>query len=134
MQETVLRIRGLSKSFDKTTTLRMIAGLLQPDGGSIEVYGIDALADPRGAKRMIAWLPDEPMLYDKLTAAEYLSFVAGLWGLDAAESARRAQALLERLDVQPPTECARCRACARRADRRLAHVRPRKMLAPVPGL
>ena len=43
------------------------------------MFGIDALAEPAAAKRLIAWLPDEPMLYDKLTPMEYLEFVAGLW-------------------------------------------------------
>src|SRR5690349_10857537 len=51
----------------KTTTLRLTAGLLRPDAGSIHVYGIDALEDPLAARRILAWLPDEPMLYDKLT-------------------------------------------------------------------
>ncbi|MDZ4319570.1 MAG: ATP-binding cassette domain-containing protein, partial [Phenylobacterium sp.] len=49
----------------KTTTLRMVAGLTQPTAGSIRVFGVDAVVDPVAAKRMIAWLPDEPMLYDK---------------------------------------------------------------------
>src|SRR5882672_4251066 len=60
----------------KTTTLRMVTGLLRPDVGTIKVFGVDALEDTLSAKRMIAWLPDEPMLYDKLTAMEYLEFVA----------------------------------------------------------
>src|SRR4051812_32410789 len=51
----------------KTTTLRMVAGLLAPDQGSIAVFGIDALADPVEAKRIMAWVSDEPMIYDKLT-------------------------------------------------------------------
>jgi len=66
----------------KTTTLRMVCGLLQPDAGRIEVFGVDALANPRAAKQLIAWLPDEPLLYDKLTVMEYLAFVAGLWRMD----------------------------------------------------
>ena len=66
----------------KTTTLRMVAGLLRPDRGSIAVYGIDALADPVAAKRIMAWVSDEPMIYDKLTPLEYLDFVAGLWTVD----------------------------------------------------
>src|ERR1700757_4792051 len=104
-----LEIRALRKSFDrpagdrldlavragefytllgpngagKTTTLRMVAGLLAPDAGSISVYGIDALADPVAAKRIMAWISDEPMIYDKLTPYEYLEFIAGLWGIDA---------------------------------------------------
>jgi ribonucleotide monophosphatase NagD (HAD superfamily) len=44
----------------------MATGLLRPDKGEIHVFGVDALADPVAAKRMVAWLPDEPMLYDKL--------------------------------------------------------------------
>jgi len=68
----------------KTTTLRMVAGLLAPDAGRIEVNGIDLARDPAGAKRSMAYLPDDPMLYGKLKPTEYLEFVAGLWGVDAA--------------------------------------------------
>ena len=78
----------------KTTTLRLIAGLLRPDAGSIRVAGIDALADPVAAKRVMAWISDEPMIYDKLTPREYLAFVAGLWGVAPALAATRAQELL----------------------------------------
>src|SRR6201998_2644829 len=78
----------------KTTTLRMVVGLLRPDAGSISVLGIDALADPVGAKRCMAWISDEPMIYDKLTPLEYLEFVAGLWGIDAASARERAQDLI----------------------------------------
>jgi ABC-2 type transport system ATP-binding protein len=83
----------------KTTTLRMIAGLLPPDSGAVEVFGIDVLRHPAAAKKLIAWLPDEPLLYDKLTVAEYLEFVAGLWQMDARHAERNARALLERLDL-----------------------------------
>ena len=83
----------------KTTTLRMIAGLLGADSGSINVFGVDARADPLVAKSMIAWLPDEPMIYDKLTAWEYLEFVAGLWGVDAKTAAARAEELLKLLGL-----------------------------------
>src|ERR1700720_689064 len=93
-----LEIRGLTKSFEKpavdgldlsvrtgefytllgpngagkTTTLRMITGLLKPDRGSIAVFGIDALADPVAAKQIMAWLSEEPLIYDPLTPMEYL--------------------------------------------------------------
>jgi ABC-2 type transport system ATP-binding protein len=83
----------------KTTTLRMIAGLLGADSGSIDVFGVDARADPLAAKRLIAWLPDEPMIYDKLTVWEYLEFVAGLWGVDAKTAATRAEELLKLLGL-----------------------------------
>src|SRR5271156_4369878 len=67
----------------KTTTLRMVSGLLKPDSGSISVFGVDALADPVGAKQIVGWLSDEPMIYDKLTPVEYLEFVAGLWNVES---------------------------------------------------
>jgi ABC-2 type transport system ATP-binding protein len=83
----------------KTTTLKMVAGLLRPDSGSISILGIDALADPVAAKRVMAWISDEPMIYDKLTPIEYLAFIGGLWGIDAAATEARAHDLLEWLDL-----------------------------------
>jgi len=85
----------------KTTTLRMVSGLLRPDSGSISVFGVDALADPVGAKQIIGWLSDEPMIYDKLTPVEYLEFVAGLWNVDAAVAGARAEELLRWLGLTP---------------------------------
>jgi ABC-2 type transport system ATP-binding protein len=124
---SALVVRGLSKSFGrpvindlnlcippgefyallgpngagKTTTLRMIGGLLRPDSGSISVFGVDVLAAPIEAKSMIAWLPDEPLLYDRLTPMEYLEFVAGLWRVEPAAALPRAEALLETLGLWP---------------------------------
>ena len=83
----------------KTTTLRMVAGLLKPDAGSISVFGVDGLADPLAAKRLIAWAPDEPMLYDRLTPLEYLEFVAGLWGVEAKAASGRSEDLLRMLGL-----------------------------------
>jgi ABC-2 type transport system ATP-binding protein len=83
----------------KTTTLRMVTGLLAPDAGHIEVLGVDMARDPAGAKRRMAYLPDDPMLYGKLKPTEYLEFVAGLWGLRAAEAEARGRHLLDWLDL-----------------------------------
>jgi len=83
----------------KTTTLRMVAGLLKPDAGSISVLGTDALADPAAAKQVIAWAPDEPMLYDRLNPMEYLEFVGGLWGVDAKAAREKAEELLRWLGL-----------------------------------
>ena len=85
----------------KTTTLRMVVGLLRPDAGSISVLGIDALVDPVAAKQVMAWISDEPMIYDKLTPFEYLEFVGGLWGIDAAHAEARARGLIDWLDLGP---------------------------------
>ena len=124
--QSALELRGLTKRFDrpavdaldltvrsgefyallgpngagKTTTLRMVAGLLQPDAGSISVAGIDALRDPVAAKQIIAWVSDEPMIYDKLTPVEYLEFVAGLWSIDPAAAERSAHELLVSLGLE----------------------------------
>src|SRR5258708_3897404 len=74
----------------KTTTLRMVVGLLRPDAGGIEIDGIGALANRVAAKQITAWLSDEPMIYDKLTPYEYLEFVAGLWRIEAQPAEARA--------------------------------------------
>lgn len=83
----------------KTTTLRMVTGLLRPDRGSIAVFGVDALADPIAARRITAWLPDEPMLYERLTPVEYLGFVGGLWGMPADAVEPRSRELLSLLGL-----------------------------------
>ena len=85
----------------KTTTLRMVVGLLKPDAGSIAVFGMDALAEPVAAKQMMAWVSDEPMIYEKLTPVEYLEFVAGLWGIDAAAAQAKAADLIDWLGLAP---------------------------------
>jgi ABC-2 type transport system ATP-binding protein len=85
----------------KTTTLRMATGLLRPDRGSITVFGVDALADPVGAKQLMAWLSDEPMIYDKLTPMEYLQFVAGLWAVESDLAEARARDLIGWLGLEP---------------------------------
>jgi ABC-2 type transport system ATP-binding protein len=83
----------------KTTTLRMVAGLLRPDAGRISIFGIDALTDKIAAKRLVAWLPEEPLLYELLSPLEYLEFVAGLWSVEPGLAKRRAQELLEWLGL-----------------------------------
>jgi ABC-2 type transport system ATP-binding protein len=83
----------------KTTTLRMVTGLLAPDAGDVEVLGIDLARDPAGAKRGMAYLPDDPLLYGKLKPTEYLEFVAGLWGIRAQDAEPRARRLLDWLDL-----------------------------------
>jgi ABC-2 type transport system ATP-binding protein len=83
----------------KTTTLRMVAGLLRPDAGSVSIFGIDALADPRAAKAVTAWVSDEPMIYDKLTPLEYLEFVAGLWSVPPEAAEVDARALVDLLGL-----------------------------------
>lgn len=91
----------------KTTTLRMVAGLLRPEAGTISICGIDALAQPVDAKQIMAWVPDEPLIYDKLNPMEYLEFVAGLWGMDGKHAETSARNLISTLglDRQVTTRC-----------------------------
>lgn len=83
----------------KTTTIRMIAGVLQPSEGRILVGGDDVVREPIRAKRRMGYIPDRPFLYEKLSGAEFLRFVAGLWGQDGREAERRADQLLELFDL-----------------------------------
>jgi ABC-2 type transport system ATP-binding protein len=63
----------------KTTTIKMMAGLLQPTGGSVEIGGFDVQKDPLRAKAITGFIPDRPYLYEKLTAGEFMRFVAELY-------------------------------------------------------
>ncbi len=85
----------------KTTTLRMVAGLLEADAGSVKICGIDAFENPIAAKQVLAWVPDEPMVYDKLTPLEYLEFVAGLWSMEPDLARFRADRLLDSFGLGP---------------------------------
>jgi ABC-2 type transport system ATP-binding protein len=97
----------------------MVAGLLKPDSGDIEIFGVDALADPVSAKRVTAWVSDEPMIYDKLTPYEYLEFVAGLWRIDAATAEARTRHLIEWLDLGPHAH-ERCESFSRGMRQKVA--------------
>src|SRR5258706_968316 len=87
----------------KTTTLRMIAGILQPTSGSIHLAGIDLAQDPLAAKSKLGFIPDRPFIYEKLTGAEFLRFVAGLFGQDGHQVAHPGRALMALFDLE---ECA----------------------------
>lgn len=81
----------------KTTTLRALAGILQPTSGRITVAGIDLRQDPVAAKARLAFVPDEPQLFDYLTVTEHLQFVARLYGVP--DAAPRIPTLLEELEL-----------------------------------
>ena len=85
----------------KTTTLRIVAGLLRADAGRVTVLGHDVATDGIAARRVLAFLPDDPLVYGKLDAIEYLAFVAGLWSLDPGLAAARAEELLRWLELWP---------------------------------
>ncbi len=83
----------------KTTTLKLTTGLLLPDSGSVEVCGHKMGLDGRQAKAQLAYVPDQPYLYEKLTAREFLRFVAEMYGIDEPTAQRRTDELVERLDI-----------------------------------
>jgi ABC-2 type transport system ATP-binding protein len=74
----------------KTTTIRLLMGLLRPSAGSARILGRDCHTDAVALKRVVGYLPDEPFLYPYLSGREVLELVAGLHGMSAAEARRRA--------------------------------------------
>ena len=84
----------------KTTTMRMIAGILRPTGGSVEVGGIDVVANPVAAKSKLGYIPDRPFIYEKLTGTEFLRFVAGLYDQEGPDVEHRAHELLALFDLE----------------------------------
>jgi ABC-2 type transport system ATP-binding protein len=81
----------------KTTTLRCLVGILRPTQGTIVLGGHDLAARPVEAKRTLAWMPDEPHLFDALTVEEHLALTARLYGV--ADAPERGKTLLEELEL-----------------------------------
>lgn len=65
----------------KTTTIKMIVGLLKPDEGQVRINGIDMWEEPLAAKQLISYVPDQPVIYDKLTGIQFLNFIADMHGV-----------------------------------------------------
>jgi ABC-2 type transport system ATP-binding protein len=90
----------------KTTTLRSVAGIIVPSAGRIRIAGHDLRAEPIAAKSRLAFIPDEPHLFDYLTVGEHLDFVARLYNVGDARERRHALLseleLLDRIDSFPP--------------------------------
>lgn len=78
----------------KTTTMKMVAGLIRPTAGVIRVDGLDVSREPLAVKQRIGYVPDRPHLYERLTALEYMEFIAGLYRIPAARAEVRAIELL----------------------------------------
>jgi len=125
--QPILDIRGFSKSYDgkamavdglrlaiqpgdiygfigkngagKTTTLRAAAGILRFDTGDMLVDGVSVKADPLQCKRKIAYIPDNPDLYEFLTGRQYLDFVADLFDISREERHQRIAHYAQALDL-----------------------------------
>ena len=83
----------------KTTALKLLVGLLTPTSGTVELGGHDIRRDPLAAKRLLAFLPDQPFLYESLTVAETLSFIGGIYRLAPDVLRQRADSLLAMLGL-----------------------------------
>ncbi|MCC3358655.1 ABC transporter ATP-binding protein [Bacillus sp. REN16] len=79
----------------KTTTIKMMTGLLEPTNGSIEIGGINVWNSPIEAKKKIAYVPDQPNLYPKLTGWEFLQFVASVFQIQKDDFKKKAEELLQ---------------------------------------
>src|SRR5882757_4883642 len=84
----------------KTTTLKLLAGLMKPTSGAARVCGFDMQLEPLEARRRIAYVPDFPFLYDKLTAWEFFRFTGQLFQMDAAKIEANAEELIVRFHLQ----------------------------------
>lgn len=83
----------------KTTTIKLIAGLLTPDAGSISVCGHRMGTDGLLAKAQLAYVPDQPFLYEKLTGREFLDFVGEMYRMSVDERRRMLDVFIDRLDM-----------------------------------
>ena len=81
----------------KTTTLRCVTGIIPPTAGTVRIAGFDLATRPVEAKRRLAFVSDEPRLFDYLTARQHLAFVARLYGVEQGEP--RGEALLSEFDL-----------------------------------
>lgn len=82
----------------KTTTIKMVCGLLAPTAGTVRVGGHPASS--REARQLVAYVPDQPYLYEKLTGREFLRFVVEMYGIEPAVSSRRIAELVETFEME----------------------------------
>jgi len=85
----------------KTTTIKLLTGLLRPTSGECSIGGHNLQREPEAAKRLIAYVPDFPFLYDKLTSLEFMRFTGEMFEVEPGEIASRTGALFERFGLDP---------------------------------
>mgnify|MGYP002822489162 CR=1 FL=1 len=85
----------------KTTTIKMLVGLIKPNAGTVRVCGIDVQADPIAVRRHLAYVPDFPFLYDKLTPWEFLRFTGQLFQMSEPQIQKQTRELVPRFNLKP---------------------------------
>ncbi len=85
----------------KTTTIKILAGLIKPTAGTARIAGFDVQTHPLEARRRLAYVPDFPFLYDKLTPWEFLRFIGQLFQMEEAKIRSAGQELIERFNLEP---------------------------------
>ncbi len=83
----------------KTTTIKMVCGLLRPSAGRITVCGHDVATEPIAAKAVMAYVPDQPFLYDKLSGMEFLNFIGDMYGVPPDERMKEIDRMVEIFDM-----------------------------------
>ncbi|KTR97190.1 ABC transporter ATP-binding protein [Microbacterium testaceum] len=118
------RVTGLvgPNGSGKTTLMLMLASLLQPDAGEMRIGGVDPIADPTGARRLLGWMPDSLGAWPSLTAREVLVATAQLYDIPRTAARARADELLELVDLAPLATSA-ARVLSRGQKQRLALAR-----------
>ncbi len=84
----------------KTTTIKMLTGLLRPTAGEVRIGGFDMLREPGKAKELLAYVPDFPFVYDKLTALEFMQFVGDVFRLERPVMTQRTDELFEKFHLE----------------------------------
>ncbi len=84
----------------KTTTIKILAGIIRPDAGNAKIDGIDIAVDPIAAKRRIGYVSDNPELFSRLKADEYLNFVADIYGVDSATRQARVAEYATKFEIK----------------------------------
>ncbi len=83
----------------KTTTLKSVAGIMQFDSGEILIDGLSIQADPIGCKKKMAYIPDNPDLYEFMTGMQYLNFIGDVFGIPAKERTQRIKELADAFEL-----------------------------------
>lgn len=84
----------------KSTLMKIAIGLVKPDSGSVRVFDIDPVMDPISARRIVGYMPEEPLIYESLTPAEWFSFLGYVYGIPERLLKERVSSLIKVLKME----------------------------------